>query len=144
VQLPLDPPVVVLGDASYSMDVAIRTATVIGSLLTALTNAELRFFNVQSIPPHVVPRTIEQVLLSLSLSLSPLSLDFTRMFLLQGWRVDHLAGARGSDQDPRRWPDRARLYSCGVLPAAQSCMNFAHIFVRVDLPPFTTSPLLSA
>jgi hypothetical protein len=70
VQLPLDPPVVVLGDASYSMDVAIRTATVIGSLLTALTNAELRFFNVQSIPPHVVPRTIEQVLLSLSLSLS--------------------------------------------------------------------------
>jgi len=62
IHLPLDPPVVVLGDASYSMDVAIRTATVIGSLLTALANADLRFFNVASLPPHVVPRTIQQVL----------------------------------------------------------------------------------
>jgi len=62
IKIPLEPPVVVLGDASYSMDVAIRVATVIGSLLTALTNADLKFFNVESVRPSVVPSTIPQVL----------------------------------------------------------------------------------
>lgn len=60
--LPLQPPVVVLGDASYSMDVAIRTATIIGSLLTVLTKAELKFFNVKIFEPAVLPRTAQQVL----------------------------------------------------------------------------------
>jgi hypothetical protein len=62
IELPLEPPVVVLGDASYSMDVAIRTSTIIASLLAALCDADLRFFNVQSFPPHLVPRNVEQVL----------------------------------------------------------------------------------
>ena len=62
IELPLEPPVVVLGDASYSMDVAIRTSTIIASLLAALCDADLRFFNVHSFPPHLVPRTVEQVL----------------------------------------------------------------------------------
>jgi len=62
IRLPLEPPVVVLGDASYSMDVAIRTATIIGSLLSALTNADLRFFNVESFAPPIIPRTIHEVL----------------------------------------------------------------------------------
>jgi len=60
--LPLEPPVVVMGDASYSMDIAIRTATIIGSLLAALTKAELLFFNVKSFKPRTMPRTVEDVL----------------------------------------------------------------------------------
>ncbi|ELR17586.1 Ubox domain containing protein [Acanthamoeba castellanii str. Neff] len=60
--LPLEPPVVVMGDASYSMDIAIRTATIIGSLLAALTKADLLFFNVKSFTPKTMPRTIEDVL----------------------------------------------------------------------------------
>ncbi|KAL6056360.1 Ubox domain containing protein [Balamuthia mandrillaris] len=60
--LPLEPPVVVCGDASYSMDVAIRTATIIGSLLTALTNADLTFFNVKLFRAPVMPRTVDEVL----------------------------------------------------------------------------------
>jgi hypothetical protein len=59
--LELEPPVVVLGDASYSMDVAIRTATIIASVLTVLTNAELRFFHTQCIDPPLVPKTCEEV-----------------------------------------------------------------------------------
>lgn len=60
----------VMGDASYSMDIgkvlcntldllgltrlsAIRTATIIGSLLAALTKADLLFFNVKSFKPKV-------------------------------------------------------------------------------------------
>jgi len=55
---------VVLGDASYSMDCAIRVSTVIGSLLAALASAELRFFNVRTVRPPGggIPRTVEQVL----------------------------------------------------------------------------------
>lgn len=61
-RLPIDPPVVVLGDASSSMMVAIRTATIIGSLLTVLSRADLRFFNQALITPKVVPRSIADVL----------------------------------------------------------------------------------
>merc|ERR1712137_1298315 len=62
IKLPLEPPVVVLGDASYSMDVAIRTSTIIASLVCAICDADLRFFNVDSTPAHCIPRTIRQVL----------------------------------------------------------------------------------
>jgi hypothetical protein len=51
--LPLEPPVVVIGDASGSMEVAIRTATIIASLLTVLSNAELRFFHTENFFPPV-------------------------------------------------------------------------------------------
>lgn len=61
-RLPLDPPVVVLGDASSSMTAAIRVATIIGSLLTVFCRADLRFFNNQLIRPPVTPRTIHDVL----------------------------------------------------------------------------------
>ena len=47
----------VLGDASYSMDVAIRASTIVASLLAALSQAELRFFNTSSHAPAVTPRT---------------------------------------------------------------------------------------
>ena len=62
IKLPLEPPVVVFGDASYSMDVAIRTSTIIASLLTALCDADLRFFNVESYAPPLVPRKVVEVL----------------------------------------------------------------------------------
>jgi hypothetical protein len=61
-KLPLDPPVVVLGDASSSMTVAIRVATIIGSVLTVVTHADLRFFNQALLRPAIVPRTTRDVL----------------------------------------------------------------------------------
>lgn len=75
ISLPLQPPVVVigkitafitsiltfLGDASGSMEIAIKTATIISSLLTVLANAELRFFNGANFFPHVNPKTIKEV-----------------------------------------------------------------------------------
>lgn len=60
--LALESPVSVLGDASFSMDVAIRCATIIGSVLTLLTNADLKFFHSECFEPVVAPRTVAQVL----------------------------------------------------------------------------------
>jgi len=62
INVSLEPPIVCFGDASYSMDVAIRVSTIIASLMTALTNADLRFFNTESIVPPKLPRTIQDVL----------------------------------------------------------------------------------
>lgn len=61
-RLPLEPPVVCFGDASYSMDVAIRVSTIIASVMAAITSADLRFFNTESLAPPKMPRTIEDVL----------------------------------------------------------------------------------
>ncbi len=58
----LESPVVVIGDASYSMDVAIRVSTVIASVLTALANAELKFFTGECVDPPIIPRNVPQVL----------------------------------------------------------------------------------
>ncbi len=60
--LPLDAPVVVLGDASSSMTVAVRVATIIGSVLTVLTRADLRFFNQAVLYPKAAPRDTSGVL----------------------------------------------------------------------------------
>lgn len=61
-KLPLGSPVAVLGDASSSMNVAIRTATILSSLLTAICSAKLSFFNTDVILPAFTPKTIEDVL----------------------------------------------------------------------------------
>lgn len=61
-KLPLEAPVVVLGDASSSMDAAIRVATILGSLLTAITGAELHFFNGSHFPAPTMPRDVDGVL----------------------------------------------------------------------------------
>lgn len=61
-KLSLEPPVVVLGDASSSMNVAIRTATIVGSVLTVLTQAQLRFFNAQHVPTPLLPSDTSGVL----------------------------------------------------------------------------------
>jgi len=62
IQLSLEPPVYCFGDASYSMDVAIRCSTIIGSVLASLTNAELRFFSDRVIKPEKTPRTTREVM----------------------------------------------------------------------------------
>jgi len=45
IKLPLESPVAVIGDASGSMEVAIRTATILSSLLTAICSAKLVFIS---------------------------------------------------------------------------------------------------
>jgi hypothetical protein len=47
----------VLGDASGSMEVAIKCAACLGSLLSATLRSDLLFFNETSFPPSVVPRS---------------------------------------------------------------------------------------
>mmetsp|Transcript_8830 Transcript_8830/g.15867 ORF Transcript_8830/g.15867 Transcript_8830/m.15867 type:complete len:571 (-) Transcript_8830:55-1767(-) len=54
--------VAVLGDASGSMEVAINTATILGSLLSVCLNADLRFFNDGSFPPPTFPSKAAEVL----------------------------------------------------------------------------------
>jgi hypothetical protein len=55
-------PVAVLGDASSSMSVAIRTATIISSLLTAICSAKLTFFNHENFESKSRPENVEQVI----------------------------------------------------------------------------------
>eukprot|EP00727_Mastigamoeba_balamuthi_P008883 m51a1_g4617 hypothetical protein (649) ;mRNA; r:283218-285345 len=62
IHVALEPPVLCAGDASGSMEVAIRCATVIGSVLSCVTSADLQFFNDKVFAPPVVPRTVAQVL----------------------------------------------------------------------------------
>jgi hypothetical protein len=62
IKLSLESPVAVIGDASSSMNVAIRTATILSSLLTAICSAKLNFFNTQMFLPTFTPKTIEDVL----------------------------------------------------------------------------------
>ena len=60
IRLSLESPVVVLGDSSYSMDVAIRSSCIISSILSVLARAELRFFSTQSHTPSVIPMSAAQ------------------------------------------------------------------------------------
>lgn len=62
ISLELEQPVVVLGDASFSMDVSIRTATIISSVVSALVEADLKFFNIKSYSPDIQPKTALDVL----------------------------------------------------------------------------------
>lgn len=55
-------PVAILGDASSSMSVAIRTATIIGSLLAAICSAKLTFFNQQNFEAKLNPKNVSDVL----------------------------------------------------------------------------------
>eukprot|EP00040_Diaphanoeca_grandis_P022271 m.119345 g.119345 ORF g.119345 m.119345 type:complete len:732 (+) comp28729_c0_seq1:180-2375(+) len=59
IRLNIDRPVAVLGDASFSMDVAIRTATILSSLMAAISQAELVFFHTEVSHPEQVPNTAE-------------------------------------------------------------------------------------
>lgn len=55
-------PVAVLGDASGSMEVAIKTATIISSLLTAICSAKLTFFNSDDFKADRDPKNIADVI----------------------------------------------------------------------------------
>ena len=62
-KLKLAPPVVVLGDASSSMNVAIRTSSILASILCKLCKAELRIFrhyDEKLEPPNTVQEVVEQ------------------------------------------------------------------------------------
>ncbi len=58
----INSPIVVLGDASSSMDIAIRTSTIIASILCNLFNAKLHMFRTGDEPIENVPKTVEQVI----------------------------------------------------------------------------------
>ncbi|CAF1469800.1 unnamed protein product [Adineta ricciae] len=62
IKLTLESPVGILADASYSMEIAIRTATILSSLLTAICSAKLTFFHDKMFPPAFTPKNIEDVL----------------------------------------------------------------------------------
>ncbi|RNA31791.1 Ubox domain containing, partial [Brachionus plicatilis] len=55
-------PVAVLGDASSSMNVAIRTSTIISSLLATICEAKLSFFNHKNFKSTLEPKDIKDVL----------------------------------------------------------------------------------
>lgn len=62
--LPLRTPMAVLGDSSGSMQVAVRTSSIIVSLLAALAGSDttLLFFNGECVHPPFIPRSIREVL----------------------------------------------------------------------------------
>ncbi|XP_070563497.1 uncharacterized protein [Ptychodera flava] len=62
ISVPLEAPVVVIGDASPSMNVAIRTSTIIASLLSAIARAKLVFFHSFLMEPPFLPETVSQAL----------------------------------------------------------------------------------
>lgn len=60
--LPLEAPIVVIGDASGSMEVAIKTSVIIAGILTKITSAKLVFFDDYSRDAPYLPQNIDQVL----------------------------------------------------------------------------------
>ncbi|BFZ09851.1 hypothetical protein BsWGS_12890 [Bradybaena similaris] len=62
ISLNLESPIVVMGDASGSMEVAIRTSTIIASLLTAICSAKLVFFHSANRNAPFLPKTVNEML----------------------------------------------------------------------------------
>jgi hypothetical protein len=62
INLELEAPAVVIGDASSSMQVAVQTATIIASVLSLLTNADLIFFNGGLIPSPQAIKNVEDTI----------------------------------------------------------------------------------
>jgi hypothetical protein len=58
----IEEPVVVLGDASASMDIAIKTSGIIGSVLCKLGNAKLHLFRNNDEPIEPAPRDVKDVI----------------------------------------------------------------------------------
>ena len=50
-----------MGDRSPSMGVAIRTSNIIASLVTAVSNADLVFFDDHNMVPPIIPKNVEEV-----------------------------------------------------------------------------------
>ncbi|XP_033744996.1 uncharacterized protein LOC117330667 [Pecten maximus] len=62
ISLPLEAPIVVMGDASGSMEIAIRTSSIIAGILTAVTSAKLVFFDDLNREAPFLPKTVEEIL----------------------------------------------------------------------------------
>ncbi|CAF3758024.1 unnamed protein product [Rotaria sp. Silwood1] len=62
IKLPLESPIAFIGDASGSMEVVIRTATILSLILTAVYSAKLNLFNTDMLLPTFTLKTIEDVL----------------------------------------------------------------------------------
>jgi hypothetical protein len=60
--LTIKPPVVVLGDASGSMQVAIETSIIIGSILCSASNAKMHLFRNIDEPINEPPRTVQSAI----------------------------------------------------------------------------------
>jgi len=60
--IPTKARVAVMGDKSASMQVAVDSACVIGSVVSACLNAKLNFFDDKEVLPSVTPRSVEDVL----------------------------------------------------------------------------------
>jgi len=58
----LEEPVVVIGDMSGSMNVAIRTSNIIASLVAAVAHGELVFFDEYNVIPPFIPKDVEGVM----------------------------------------------------------------------------------
>ena len=52
----------VLGDASGSMEVAIKSSCIIASLLSVALSADLKFFNSEAFDPPVIPRDVKETI----------------------------------------------------------------------------------
>ena len=52
---------VVIGDKSASMQVAIKTSNIIASLLTKMANADLVFFDSANVVPRFIPKNVKEV-----------------------------------------------------------------------------------
>ncbi|KAJ8319834.1 hypothetical protein KUTeg_001421 [Tegillarca granosa] len=62
VKISLESPVVVVGDASGSMDIAIETSCIIAGILTAITSAKLVFFSDDTWDAPFLLKTVEDVI----------------------------------------------------------------------------------
>lgn len=62
IRLPLESPIVVMGDASASMEVAIKTSVIIAGILTRITSAKLVFFDEFTRDAPYLPTNMTQVL----------------------------------------------------------------------------------
>ncbi|XP_069121480.1 LOW QUALITY PROTEIN: uncharacterized protein [Argopecten irradians] len=61
-KLHLDAPVVVVGDRSGSMDIAVRTSSVIAGILCSVCSADMLVFNHRSKRPKVVPTNVDEAI----------------------------------------------------------------------------------
>ena len=58
----MEEPIVIIGDRSPSMEVAIRTSVIIAGVLTAITSAKLVFFDNFNMDAPFLPKIIPDVL----------------------------------------------------------------------------------
>ncbi|GBG23941.1 Hypothetical Protein FCC1311_001602 [Hondaea fermentalgiana] len=62
VSIPTNARVAVLGDASSSMAIAVKSATIIGSIVCSALDGRLNFFTGEEVLPSIQPRSVDDVL----------------------------------------------------------------------------------